>query len=194
MVATCVYSVKDTGSQTLDLVCFTQDGPIVPAAKRHLSLSTTVCPHLSIGFVHSKYPLIYRFYVYLVRVDVYYQLHHMLKYFFPSLLAVPHPWNSRHDYHVFSGLIIFQCHQGCVGFRSVPGSLEAWLLVRSLRTLPLRVNQQNASALCIVQWLSSGAASHVVKVHTEQLTTTSDVHFIQCSKYCTLPHEYDFLH
>jgi len=55
---------------------------------------------------------------------------------------------------------------------SVPGSLEAWLLVRSLRTLPLRVNQQNASALCIVQWLSSGAASHVVKVHHPSLSTS----------------------
>ncbi|KAI0035648.1 cystathionine gamma-synthase [Vararia minispora EC-137] len=35
------------------------------------------------------------------------------------------------------------------------GSLETWLLLRSLRTLPLRVPRQSASATHLVQWLDS---------------------------------------
>ncbi|KAM0748465.1 cystathionine gamma-synthase [Meredithblackwellia eburnea MCA 4105] len=35
------------------------------------------------------------------------------------------------------------------------GSLEAWLLLRSLRTLPIRVNRQFSSAAIIVKYLSS---------------------------------------
>lgn len=35
------------------------------------------------------------------------------------------------------------------------GSLEAWLLLRSLRTLHLRVPRQSATATALAQWLSS---------------------------------------
>ncbi|KAL1925251.1 uncharacterized protein VTP21DRAFT_134 [Calcarisporiella thermophila] len=37
---------------------------------------------------------------------------------------------------------------------SVPGNLESWLLLRSLRTLPLRVTQQTRTATALIQWLS----------------------------------------
>lgn len=36
----------------------------------------------------------------------------------------------------------------------MPGSLEAWLLLRSLRTLHLRIPRQSQNATAIVQWLS----------------------------------------
>ena len=35
----------------------------------------------------------------------------------------------------------------------VPGALEVWLLLRSLRTLPLRLERHNTSARLIVAWL-----------------------------------------
>jgi cystathionine gamma-synthase len=41
----------------------------------------------------------------------------------------------------------------------MPGSLEAWLLLRSLRTLHLRVPRQSETATAIVQWLSKVAAT-----------------------------------
>jgi len=37
---------------------------------------------------------------------------------------------------------------------TMPGSLEAWLLLRSLRTLHLRIPRQSQNATAIVQWLS----------------------------------------
>jgi hypothetical protein len=37
------------------------------------------------------------------------------------------------------------------------GSLEAWLLLRSLRTLHLRVPRQSATATAIAQWLDSAS-------------------------------------
>ncbi|KAG8467233.1 hypothetical protein KFE25_000549 [Diacronema lutheri] len=41
---------------------------------------------------------------------------------------------------------------------AVPGSLEAWLLLRSLRTLDVRARRQCASALALARWLSGEAA------------------------------------
>lgn len=41
-------------------------------------------------------------------------------------------------------------------FGAVPGSLETWLLLRSLRTLDLRVKRQTATAAAIVDWLRAG--------------------------------------
>jgi len=38
------------------------------------------------------------------------------------------------------------------------GSLEAWLLLRSLRTLHLRVPRQSATATSLAQWLSAIAS------------------------------------
>jgi len=38
---------------------------------------------------------------------------------------------------------------------SMMGSLESWLLLRSLRTLHLRIPRQSASASVLVQWLNS---------------------------------------
>ena len=46
---------------------------------------------------------------------------------------------------------------------SVLGSMEAWLLMRGMRTLFLRVRQQSASALAIAQWLH--AREDVERVH-----------------------------
>jgi cystathionine gamma-synthase len=42
------------------------------------------------------------------------------------------------------------------------GSFEAWLLLRSLRTLHLRVPRQSQTATALAQWLSlaSGDSSH----------------------------------
>lgn len=39
------------------------------------------------------------------------------------------------------------------------GSLEAWLLIRSLRTFHLRLLHQSTTATALVQWLNSVAAS-----------------------------------
>lgn len=41
------------------------------------------------------------------------------------------------------------------------GSLESWLLLRSLRTLHLRVPRQSASATELAQWLNSVAQTPV---------------------------------
>lgn len=41
------------------------------------------------------------------------------------------------------------------------GSLESWLLLRSLRTLHLRVPHQSASATDLAQWLNSVASTPV---------------------------------
>jgi cystathionine gamma-synthase len=37
------------------------------------------------------------------------------------------------------------------------GSLEAWLLLRSLRTLHLRIARQSENATALAQWLSCAA-------------------------------------
>jgi cystathionine gamma-synthase len=42
---------------------------------------------------------------------------------------------------------------------SVPGSLEQWLLLRSLRTLHLRVARQSENATALAQWLAKVAAT-----------------------------------
>lgn len=54
---------------------------------------------------------------------------------------------------------------------SVPGALEDWLLLRSLRTLSVRVLAQSASAERIVAFLASGSAPHVRRVHHPSLPT-----------------------
>lgn len=38
---------------------------------------------------------------------------------------------------------------------AVPGNLEAWLILRSLRTLPLRVGRQASTARALASWLHS---------------------------------------
>lgn len=43
------------------------------------------------------------------------------------------------------------------------GSLENWLLLRSLRTLALRVPRQSETATALAKWLASSEASHVVE-------------------------------
>ncbi|GAA6006021.1 hypothetical protein JCM11491_004092 [Sporobolomyces phaffii] len=42
----------------------------------------------------------------------------------------------------------------------VPGSLDAWLLLRSLRTLPIRIERQTKTATQFVQWLNSLTAAN----------------------------------
>jgi len=39
------------------------------------------------------------------------------------------------------------------------GSMEAWLLLRSLRTFPLRIVNQSRSATALAQWLNTLAAT-----------------------------------
>ncbi|PPQ64703.1 hypothetical protein CVT24_008330 [Panaeolus cyanescens] len=50
-------------------------------------------------------------------------------------------WNKLHNDRTFLG--------------NMPGSLESWLLLRSLRTLHLRVPRQSASATVLAKWLDS---------------------------------------
>lgn len=45
------------------------------------------------------------------------------------------------------------------------GSLESWLLLRSLRTLHLRVPRQSASATVLAQWLNSIAKTPAGKTY-----------------------------
>jgi cystathionine gamma-synthase len=45
------------------------------------------------------------------------------------------------------------------------GSLEAWLLLRSLRTLHLRVPRQSATATTLAQWLNFTASTPVGQLH-----------------------------
>lgn len=49
-----------------------------------------------------------------------------------------------------------------IKFGNVIGSLESWLLLRSLRTLHLRIPRQSQTATTIAQWLNlaSGGNSH----------------------------------
>jgi cystathionine gamma-synthase len=42
---------------------------------------------------------------------------------------------------------------------TMPGSLEQWLLLRSLRTLHLRVARQSENATALAQWLAKVAAT-----------------------------------
>jgi len=56
-------------------------------------------------------------------------------------------WNQLHSDRTFLG--------------SMMGSLESWLLLRSLRTLHLRVPRQSASATELAQWLSSVAKTPI---------------------------------
>lgn len=37
---------------------------------------------------------------------------------------------------------------------SIPGSLDAWLALRGVRTLPLRIERQSATALAVAEWLA----------------------------------------
>jgi len=45
---------------------------------------------------------------------------------------------------------------------NVPGNLEVWLLLRSLRTYTLRVKQQCETAYQLAQWLASPENNHVI--------------------------------
>jgi cystathionine gamma-synthase len=47
---------------------------------------------------------------------------------------------------------------------AVLGPFEAWLLLRGMRTLPLRVERQSATALAVARWLAAQPASDVVEV------------------------------
>ncbi|KJE93972.1 cystathionine beta-lyase [Capsaspora owczarzaki ATCC 30864] len=54
---------------------------------------------------------------------------------------------------------------------AVPGSLETWLLLRSLRTLELRVTRQSQSAAILAAWFASGRAPFVKRVWHPSLPT-----------------------
>lgn len=68
-----------------------------------------------------------------------------------------------------------------VGLGSTPGALEVWLLMRSLRTLHLRVDRQSRTASELVAWLHEATVScehplsgHVHAVHHPSLPTSPD--------------------
>lgn len=58
---------------------------------------------------------------------------------------------------------------------STMGSLESWLLLRSLRTLHLRVPRQSENATALAQWLS----------HAAGVRTTCLPHVCLSSELCT---------
>jgi hypothetical protein len=59
----------------------------------------------------------------------------------------------NHDYTAFEHRMQLQHDRTYLG--SVMGSLDAWLLLRSLRTLHLRIPLQSATATVLVKWLNS---------------------------------------
>jgi len=60
---------------------------------------------------------------------------------------------------------------------SIPGSLESWLILRSVRTLELRVLRQSASATEIAKWLTT-QHNVVTTVHHPSLPTTKGHHLL----------------
>jgi cystathionine gamma-synthase len=48
----------------------------------------------------------------------------------------------------------------CMSFGCVAGALESWLLLRSLRTLHVRIEQQCSNAASVVRWLDTTARSN----------------------------------
>ena len=59
------------------------------------------------------------------------------------------------------------------------GSLEAWLLLRSLRTLHLRVPRQSENAYGLAQWLSKAAGvclRHIDYATSKMLTSVVCLH------------------
>ena len=46
---------------------------------------------------------------------------------------------------------------------SIPGSLEAWLVLRSIKTLDVRVRRQSETATQLARWLTSQAGKGVVE-------------------------------
>lgn len=50
----------------------------------------------------------------------------------------------------------------------VPGSLDAWLLLRSLRTLNIRIQRQSKTATALAHWLNSLTAEHYANSGEEE--------------------------
>jgi len=62
-------------------------------------------------------------------------------------------------------------------FGGIPGSLECWLILRSIKTLELRVLRQSTSATEIAKWLTT-QHNIVTKVHHPSLSTTKGYHLL----------------
>jgi cystathionine gamma-synthase len=58
-----------------------------------------------------------------------------------------------------------QLHRDRIFLGNMMGSLESWLLLRSLRTLHLRVPRQSASATELAQWLDTVSKTPVGKIY-----------------------------
>ncbi|CAE7037803.1 unnamed protein product [Symbiodinium natans] len=80
---------------------------------------------------------------------------------------------------VASAEVADQLRKDRMALGSTPGSLEVWLLLRSLRTLHLRVQRQSATATLLAEWLqlaTAGDTSHALSglihaVHHPSLKT-----------------------
>lgn len=70
---------------------------------------------------------------------------------------------------------------------AVMGNLETWLLLRSIRTLSLRVQQQSKTALILAQWLEQQRfdGNKVTKVHHPSLESHKSYHLAKL--YLRLP-------
>lgn len=58
-------------------------------------------------------------------------------------------------------MTLIQLHEERTYLGSTLGSLEAWLLLRSLRTLHLRIPRQSATATLLAEWLNSIAKTEL---------------------------------
>jgi cystathionine gamma-synthase len=80
-------------------------------------------------------------------------------------------------------------HSGLRKLRNImgntPGNLEPWLLLRSLRTLQLRVERQSASAVLVARFLTTHKA--VSKVHHPSLPDCEGHHLVGEGKQMRLP-------
>ena len=57
----------------------------------------------------------------------------------------------------------------------VPGSLDAWLLLRSLRTLNIRIQRQSKTATALASWLNSLTSSNHANSNEEEGNGTKGI-------------------
>lgn len=60
-------------------------------------------------------------------------------------------------------------------FFQVPGSLDAWLLLRSLRTLNIRIQRQSKTATALASWLNSLTSANYANSNEEEGNGTTGI-------------------